>query len=247
MSDAGGRPLQGTIAAVTGATSGIGREIALHLAREGSSVCAIGRSTSALVALAEQIRRTGCPEPRTFEVDLTDDASVHALATAFRKAGRADVLVHCAGAHSIGTLAQTPVEELDSLFRVNVRAPYLLTQLLLPLLRAARGQIVFINSSQGIGASAGVGAYAATKHALKALADSLRDEVNGDGIRVLSAFPGRTATPSIERLFAAEGRHYDPAVLLQPADVARVVVGSLLLPRTAEVTNLSIRPSVKSY
>jgi NADP-dependent 3-hydroxy acid dehydrogenase YdfG len=79
------------------------------------------------------------------------------------------------------------------------------------------------------------------------LADSLRDEVNADGIRILSVYPGRTATPRIEALHAKEGRPYQPGLLLQPEDVASVVLNALTLPWTAEVTNISIRPMQKSY
>ena len=72
-------------------------------------------------------------------------------------------------------------------------------------------------------------------------------EVNADGIRVLSIFPGRTATPRMEKLFAKEGRAYKPELLLQPEDVAEMVTHALRLPRTAEVTDISIRPMQKSY
>ena len=82
---------------------------------------------------------------------------------------------------------------------------------------------------------------------MKAIADSLREEVNADGIRVLSVFPGRTATPRMERLFREEGRAYRPELLLQPRDVAAIVIHALKMPRTAEVTEISIRPCAKSY
>jgi len=134
------------------------------------------------------------------------------------------------------------------MYRLNLRAPYLLTQRLLPLLRRARGQVVFVNSSAGLHAAAGTSQYAATKHALKALADSLRCEVNDDGIRVLSVYPGRTASPMQELLHnqhRADARPYVAADLLQPDDVAAVVVQALRLPRTAEVTDLHVRPFVK--
>ncbi len=71
--------------------------------------------------------------------------------------------------------------------------------------------------------------------------------MNADGIRVLSIFPGRTATPRMEILFAKEGRAYKPELLLQPEDVAEMVTHALRLPRTAEVTDISIRPMQKSY
>jgi NADP-dependent 3-hydroxy acid dehydrogenase YdfG len=123
----------------------------------------------------------------------------------------------------------------------------MLTQKLLPLLKKPRGQIVFINSSLGLNARANAGHYSATQHAFKALADSLRDEVNGDDVRVLSIFLGRTATPLMQALYAKEGRPYQPELLLQPADVASVVLNTLTLPWTAEVTSIIIRPMQKSY
>jgi NADP-dependent 3-hydroxy acid dehydrogenase YdfG len=122
----------------------------------------------------------------------------------------------------------------------------MLTQRLLPLLATSCGQVVFINSSAGLMAKRpAVGQYAATKHALKAIADSLREEVNPKGIRVLTVYLGRTATPMQEALYRQEGKIYHPEVLMQPEDVASVVVHSLMLPRTAEVTDISIRPMSK--
>jgi NADP-dependent 3-hydroxy acid dehydrogenase YdfG len=146
----------------------------------------------------------------------------------------------------MGSISQTSVEELDALYRTNVRGPYALTQALLPMLVARRGQIVFINSSVGLAARAGVGAYAASKHALKAIADSLRAEVNPLGVRVISVYPGRTATPQQEKIYEQEGRPYQPDLLLQPEDIAKTVLNALTIPRTAEVTDIHIRPMQKS-
>jgi NADP-dependent 3-hydroxy acid dehydrogenase YdfG len=183
-----------------------------------------------------------------FPIDLTKDQDVERLRTDIqRQFGRVDVLVHCAGVYSRGELAHSSVEDFDLQYRANVRAPYFLTQALLPMLQVGPGQIVFINSSVGLKAVGGVSQFAATQHSLKAIADSLRDEVNPDGIRVLNVFPGRTATPRQESIFQREGRTYHPELLLQPEDIAAVVVNSLTLPRTAEVTEISIRPLKKSY
>jgi NAD(P)-dependent dehydrogenase (short-subunit alcohol dehydrogenase family) len=134
---------------------------------------------------------------------------------------------------------------LDWQYRTNVHAPYLLTQALLPLLRRQQGQVVFINSSVGLIARGQVGPYAATKHALKAIADSFREEVNAEGLRVLSVYLGRTASPMQAKIHAMEGKAYHPEYLLQPSDVAAVVLNALCLPRTAEVTDISIRPMRK--
>lgn len=105
---------------------------------------------------------------------------------------------------------------------------------------------VFINSSGGLRAKRPeVGHYGATKHALKVIADSLRGELNSKGIRVLSVYLWRTATPMQQALYRKEGRVYRPETLLQPEDVASTVVQALMLPSTAEVTDISIRPMIK--
>ncbi len=155
------------------------------------------------------------------------------------------MLIHSAGVIDLGSIETAPVEGLDWQYSVNVRAPYALTQGLLPILRLSQGQIVFINSSAGLTARLGVSQYAATKHAIKAVADSLREEVNADGLRVLSVFVGRTATPMQAAVHEMEGRSYHPERLLQPEDVALLVVNALSLPRSAEVTDITIRPLVK--
>ena len=158
-----------------------------------------------------------------------------------------DLLVHIAGVISLGQLEHAPIEDFDWQYRTNVRGPYMLTQALLPMLRARRGQIVFINSSVGLNAKANVSQYSATKHALKALADSLREEVNPHGLRFLSVFLGRTASPMQAVVRQIEGMKYHPDLFLQPDDVAAVVINALSLPRTAEVTYINIRPLIKSH
>ena len=183
-----------------------------------------------------------------FQIDLTSDEGLEPLVRHLTDIGRLDILVHCAGVIHQDRIEQARIEDLDVQYATNVRAPYLLTQRLLPLLTASRGQIVFINSSAGRSAKrAEAGQYAATKHALRAIADSLREELNPKGIRVLSAYLGRTATPMQQTLFREEEKDYRPELLLQPEDVASVVVQTLMLPITAEVTDISIRPMHKSY
>jgi NAD(P)-dependent dehydrogenase (short-subunit alcohol dehydrogenase family) len=230
------------LAVITGAGSGIGKAIALALATKGMSVALIGRQPKPLESVASAARALGAV-PLVYPVDLACENAIRNLAaTLARDFGRVDILVHSAAVVIIGAMADATAEDFSQQYHTNLLAPYLLTQSLLPLLRERRGQVVFINSSAGLTARANVGQYAATKHGLKAVADSLRDEVNRDGIRVLSVFPGRTATPTQERLHTIENRSYRPDLLLQPEDVASVVVSSLCLPRTAEVTEIKIRP-----
>jgi NADP-dependent 3-hydroxy acid dehydrogenase YdfG len=234
-------------AVITGASSDIGGAIATAVASTGASVCLIGRNAARLRALANNLSTTA-RAVMVYEADLTVDSVVKKLVRRLKDKFEAiDVLVHCAGAFTKGNIESTRVQELDHLYRANVRLPFILTQGMLPLLRVRTGQIVFINSSQGLEAGATTGLYASTKHALKAFADSLRQEVNAEGIRVLSVYPGRTATARMRTLYKAEGWRYQPKLLLQAQDIAQIVVASLQLPRTAEVTNLEIRPLIKSY
>jgi len=223
--------IAGHVALVTGASSGIGAAIASALESHGARVCRTARRIE--------------PAPsRGYPADLCEDAHIEALASALlRDHGGVDILVHAAGVFEPGT----DDAKLDRQYRTNVRAPLILTRALLPSLRSRQGQIVFVNSSAGLNARAASGSYAATKHALKALADGLREEVNPDGVRVLSVFPGRTATPMQEQVHATEGRPYRAELLMQPEDVASIVVHALTLPRRAEVTEIMIRPLLKSY
>lgn len=235
--------LAGRTALVTGASAGIGRAVALGLAADGVAVHLLARRPDPLAAVAAEIAASG-GSATVVPADMGDEAAVRGAARSLN-AGPLDILVHAAAVIAIGTVAEAPVAELDRQWSVNVRGPWLLTQLLLPALRARRGDIVFVNSSAGLAAAAGVSQYAATKHALKAIADSLRAEVNADGVRVMSVYPGRTATPMQEGLHLAEGKPYRPASLLQPDEVAATLLSALRLPPGAEVTDLRIRPATR--
>jgi short-subunit dehydrogenase len=233
------------VALVTGAGSGIGRAVALALAGRGTIVWLVGRTLATLEAVAAEARRLGA-EAVCCPADLGRDEDVEALvATLGRDAQGLDMLVHSAAMITMGPVESAPVEELDRQYRVNLRAPYVLTQALLPLLRARRGQIVFINSSAGLTAVPQFSQYSATKAALKALADSLRAEVNASGVRVLTVYPGRTATPMGREVHELEGKAYRPDLLAQPEDVAAVVVAAMEAPPSVEVTDLVLRPARK--
>lgn len=235
----------GQVAVIIGASGGVGEAIALALATQGAELFLVGRKSEALKAVAERAQSTS-PRVLSHQADLMQEREVRDLAVRLTEEFKQiDILVHSAGAISPGRIDHAPVEDLDRQYRVNVRAPYLLTQALLPMLKSCQGQIVFINSSVGLTARAGVGQYAATKHALKAMADSLRDEVNAEGLRVLSVYLGRTATRMQAEVHEREGRVYRPDRLIHPQDVAAVVVNALGLSRTAEVTDIQIRPLKK--
>jgi NAD(P)-dependent dehydrogenase (short-subunit alcohol dehydrogenase family) len=241
------RNLAGRIAVVTGATSGVGRAISLALAGAGAEVCVIGRNAVTLAETVAAVQQLA--GGKGFQIDLTVEESFEPLARYLNdEYGKLDVLILSAATIHLDNMETARIEDFDDQFATNVRAPYLLTQKLLPLLIAGCGQIVFINSPAALMTTrADLGQYGATKHALKAIADSLRTEVNPRGVRVTSVYLGRTATPMQESLFKKEGRPYQPELLLQPEDVATVVIHALMLPLTAEVADINLRAMQKSY
>jgi NADP-dependent 3-hydroxy acid dehydrogenase YdfG len=232
--------LNETVALVAGASGDIGRAIAFVLLDAGAEVFMLGRSMARLVhSQPPEHVREKC---RYVVADLTDGAAVERVSAEISSRRRLDVLVLSSGTYERSS--ETAV--FASQIAANILGPYALLHRLLPLLLATKGQVVFINSSQALKATAGLGQYAATKHAMKAVADSLRDEVNAHGVRVMSLFLGRTASERQRAIFASEGRSYPPDRLIQPADVAEIVLSLLRLPRTTEVTDVVLRPMQKT-
>jgi NADP-dependent 3-hydroxy acid dehydrogenase YdfG len=241
------RPMKEQTAVITGASGGIGAGIALCLAEEGLKLRLIGRNEAALIAVAEQAARHS-PQVLTYLADLTNDVALDDLKSKLLgDCETLDVLIHSAGVIVMAPFEKAKSTDFDLQYRTNVRAPYILTQSLLPMLRIHHGSIVFINSSAGLNTRANISQYSATKHALKAIADGIRAEVNADDIRVLTIYPGRTASQQQAAIHQAEGKPYFPEHLMQPADVARILVDALKVSRTAEVTDISVRPMQKLH
>ena len=219
----------------------------MALAAQGARLCLVGRKLETLQSVVE-ITRSEASRHQCYQVDLGVGAQVDQLVADITRDQRfVDILFHSAGVIWTGPLETSTADQLDGQYQVNLRAPYVLTRGLLPALKSRQGQVVFVNSSAGLAAKANAGQYAASKHALKALADSLREEVNPAGVRVLSLFLGRTASPMQAAVHAMEARAYRPELLMQPDDVAAAAVNALSLPRSAEITEISMRSLLKSY
>ncbi len=244
---AAGTTLNGRVAVVTGASSGIGKAIAITLAGEGAKLGLVGQNLANLEETALVARKTSSLV-KSYGVDLTVDENIEQLKTRIQTdfGNNVDILVHCAGVYIAGKLQEATIANFDKQYKANVRAPYLLTQALLPMVLPRQGQIVFINSSVIMRPAGNVGQFAATQHALKAIADSLREEINAQEVRVLSVYPGRTATPRQATIHQREGKVYQSERLLQPQDVALVVVNALNMPKSAEITDINVRPLRKT-
>lgn len=218
---------------VTGAGSGIGALVAAALLERGDEVHVVVRSEQRATELAAQL-----PGAITLVADLAHPESVEALALP----GRLDSVVHAAGVVQLGTVAELSVQDWAEQLRVNLVAPAALTRVALPALREARGTVVLVNSGAGLFAHPQWSAYAASKHGLRALADALRAEEAGHGVRVTSIYPGRTATPMQEQVHTQEGKEYDASAWIQPQTVADAVLHVLDLPGDATIPDLTIKP-----
>ncbi|MEU8824997.1 SDR family oxidoreductase [Streptomyces sp. NPDC048636] len=226
---------------VTGAGSGIGAAIARRLHARRDDLWLPARNAERAAELAETF-----PGARVVVADLAQPAE---LATAVERAGlpsRLDSLVHAAGCLTIGRVDEVPASVWEATLAVNLIAPAELTRLLLPALRSARGHVVFVNSSAGLSTRVDFSVYSASKYGLKALADTLRAEEHGHGVRVTSVHPGRTATPMGEQVLRYEGRGYEPTRLISPESVATAILTAIDLPRDAELADVTLRSAQQS-
>lgn len=222
---------------VTGAGSGIGAAVTRRLLDRGDELLLLARDAGRARELGEQF-----PGASTLVGDLAVPSRLSWALSHQQLPARIDSVLHIAGVVDLGTVAETPVDIWERMMAVNLIGPAELTRLVLPQVRLARGQIVLVNSGAGLDTSPEWGAYAASKHGLKALADALRAEEREHGIRVTSVYPGRTDTPMQQRVFRQEGREYDTKHLIDPESVAATILAALDLPRDAQITDLRVRP-----
>jgi NADP-dependent 3-hydroxy acid dehydrogenase YdfG len=217
-------------ALITGAGGGVGSAIAAALSPTHTLLLA-GRPSDRLDAVAERLGAT------TFPLDLTDSDEIEA---ACEIVDELDVLVHNAGVSIPGHVTESSVDEWRATFNVNIFGAVELTLALLPALRAAHGQVVFINSGAGRNVSPGMASYSASKFALRAFADSLRDDE--PDLRVTTIYPGRIDTPMQRELVAFEGGEYDPASFLRPETVAAAVANVVATPPDGHLHEVVLRP-----
>lgn len=223
---------------VTGAGSGIGAVVARRLLDRGDEVVLLARDAGRAREIASAF-----PGASSLVGDLAQPGRLSWALSKQSLPERIDSLVHVAGVVDLGAVADLPASLWEQQLAVNLVGPAELTRLLLPVLRVSRGRVIFVNSGAGLNAHAGWSAYAASKHGLKALADALRAEEAGNGLRVTSIYPGRTATPMQERVHQQEGRDYAPERFITAESVATTILTALDLPDDAALTDLTIRPA----
>lgn len=221
---------------VTGAGAGIGAAVARALARRGDQLVLLARNEERAGALASDL-----PGSRTVVADLAEPTRLEEVLAGQELPDRLDSVIHSAGVAELGSVSELGADVWRRTLDVNLVAPAELTRLLLPSLRATRGHVVLVNSGSGLRANPGWSAYAASKHGLRALADALRAEEKGSGVRVTSVYPGRTATPMQEKVHEQEGKDYDPSEWITPDTVADAILHVLDLPPEATIPELVVR------
>ena len=229
--------LEGKVALVTGATSGIGQAAAVQLAAQGATVIVHGRDVGRGAAVVTEIENAG-GSARFVGADLGQPAEALRLA---EEAGHVDILVNNAGFAWFGPSAKLDAKTLDQLFAANVQAPYLLVSVLAPKM-VARGDGVILNlaSRAGTVGQPNTAAYGATKAALTSLARSWAAEYGPAGIRVNAISPGPVYTNAAEReVFDSLGETTVLGRAGQPQEIAEVI-GFLASPRASYITGTNV-------
>ncbi|HSP95773.1 MAG TPA: SDR family oxidoreductase [Candidatus Dormibacteraeota bacterium] len=231
-------PLRAPVALVTGAGRGIGRAIAVQLARAGCHVAALARTESDLAeTAAEAAADPAAPPVLTLPTDVTRDADLErAVRVIIERLGRITVLVNNAGfAPPHSTVLKTSLADWDRTLATCLRAPMVLTRLILPdMLAHGRGTIVNITSIAGQRGRAGEASYAAAKFGLLGFTQSLFDEVREHGIQVTAVLPGPVNTEQLPPL--------ERARVLRPTDIAAAVLLVLTAPPGACPAEIVLEP-----
>ncbi|MBV9006415.1 MAG: SDR family NAD(P)-dependent oxidoreductase [Solirubrobacterales bacterium] len=246
--------LEGTVALVTGASSGIGEVTALALAEQGAAVALAARRVDRLDALAERIRQQG-GTALVLEADVTDEGQAReAVERTASELGRLDILINNAGVMLLGPAVGAPLEEWQRMVRVNVDGVLYCAYAALPhLLSAAengsRGvtDMVNISSVAGRVTRAGSAVYNLTKHGVGAFSEALRQEVAGRHVRVSVIEPGATDTelrshnrPEIQEQIQAR---FADVERLRAEDIADAILYVVTRPRRVAINELLLRPS----
>ncbi len=231
--------VRGRSALVTGASRGIGLEIARMLAGAGCRVAMVARGAERLRTAAGEVGGAAFP------ADVSDPGAVERLRDAIDEEFGAspDFVVSAAGAFSVAPLVETDPAEFDRQLALNLRAPFLVARAFLPpMLARGSGHVLHLGSVAGRVAFAGNAAYSAAKFGLRGLHEVLSEELRGSGVRATLIEPAATDTP----IWDAIDPDRNPGLpsrsdMLRPIDVARAVVFALAQPEGVEIPLLAIR------
>lgn len=185
---------QGKTVLITGASSGIGADAAIHLAQLGAQVAIVGRNEQRLNAVVEKIKQNGSPAPLAISADVTKDAQ-RIVDETIERFGKLDVLVNNVGIVITSKVPDLNMDDFDRVFDVNVRSVIILTQLCVPHLEKTKGNIVIVSSIAGFNPQPNLTTYCTSKAALNQFSKCAAMDLAPRGIRVNSVNPGVIRTP----------------------------------------------------
>jgi NAD(P)-dependent dehydrogenase (short-subunit alcohol dehydrogenase family) len=249
MSEAvnGKRPLEGRVALVTGASSGLGRATTIALARAGMDVALVARSAEELQSAKEEVSKRD-RRALSLPTDLANEQETSAtIERTVEEFGRIDVLVNAAGTDAPGAVEELAVEGWDRTLAVNLRAPFLLSKAAFPHMReAGGGTIVNVSSVAGKKGWANASAYCASKFGLTGFTEALADEGKEYGIRAIVLYPGAMATSwgafSPEERQQSEPNEAPATKILAPEQVAGFITWFVASPPEFVLTEGIILP-----
>lgn len=232
--------MAGSTALVTGATSGIGREIALRLAERGVEVVVHGRSAERGAKTIRDIENAG-GKARFVSADLNDADEVRRLAA---EAGPVDILINNAGIYKFGSTVETDDAMFDEHVNVNLRAPYILVQELVPgMIERGGGAVVSVSTVAASVPASGAGIYGASKAGLELLTRVWADEFGASGVRVNAIAVGPTDTPGTAALPGMLEAVAATTALGRPAEPSEIASAAVFLSSTdASYVNGAILP-----
>ncbi len=235
--------LEGKVALVTGAGRGIGKAVAVLLARAGCRVILAARTAAQLAETREEIERSG-GQATLVAADLARDEDIERLAAESRRPyGSVDILINNAGWGKRAPVVKAEIADWDQTVLVNLRAPMLLAKYLVPaMIEKCAGAVINIGSVSGKSGEANGSAYAASKFGLIGFTQSLFEEVREHGIKVSVILPGFVDTPLIP-----PNRHLDRSKMIRADDVAQAVLYVLTSPPTSCPVEITIRPQRTPY
>ena len=241
--------LDGKVALVTGASSGIGEATALALAEEGAAVAISARRADRLEDLAKRIEAKG-GKVKVIVADVAlEDQAQEMVVAANAAFGRLDILVNNAGVMLLGPVANADTEDWRRMIQTNVLGLMYATHAALPLMRAqGQGHIVNISSVAGRTARAGAGVYNASKWGVGAFSESLRQEVYKDKIRVTIIEPGAVATELTQHITHPDSKKQIEQFVqamtpLESEDIAAAILYAVTQPPRVNVNEILIRPT----
>jgi NADP-dependent 3-hydroxy acid dehydrogenase YdfG len=254
MADTSDLRLQGTVALVTGASSGIGQATAASLAAQGAAVALAARRTDRLEELAASIRDSG-GTALTITADVTDqEQAKQAVETTVQELGRLDTVINNAGVMLLGPIVEAPLEEWERMVDLNIKGLLYVAHASIPHLLAAAetgprhvADLVNISSVAGRVPRNGSGVYNATKHAVGAFSESLRQEITRRHVRVSLVEPGAVATElaSHNRPEVQEGmkKRFGGMERMESEDIAETIEFIVTRPRRVAINEVLIRPT----